>query len=52
MHLLGINPDNSTYDGTKKVWMRREGPSWKIDDISDSVNETWRGYIEKALVKK
>jgi hypothetical protein len=51
MHLLGINPDNSTYDGTKKVWMRREGPSWKIDDISDSENETWRGYIEKALTK-
>ena len=51
MHLLGTNPDNSTYDGTKKVWMRREGPSWKIDDISDSENETWRGYIEKALAK-
>ena len=52
MHLLGINPDNSTYDGTKKVWMRREGPTWKIDDISDFGNETWRGYIEKALAKK
>jgi hypothetical protein len=51
MHLLGINPDNSTYDGTKKVWMRRDGPTWKIDDISDSGNETWRGYIEKALAK-
>jgi hypothetical protein len=51
MHLLGINPDNSTYDGTKKVWMRRDGPTWKIDDISDSGNETWRGYIGKALAK-
>jgi hypothetical protein len=51
MHLLGTNPDNSTYDGTKKVWMRREGPSWKIDDIADSGNETWKGYIEKALAK-
>jgi hypothetical protein len=51
MHLLGTNPDNSTYPGTKKIWMRREGPSWKIDNISDSGNETWRGYIEKALAK-
>jgi hypothetical protein len=51
MHLLGTNPDNSTYPGTKKIWMRREGPSWKIDDIADSGNETWRGYIEKALAK-
>jgi hypothetical protein len=51
MHLLGTNPDNSTYSGTKKIWMRREGPSWKIDDIADSGNETWRGYIEKALAK-
>jgi hypothetical protein len=31
--------------------MRRDGPTWKIDDISDSGNETWRGYIEKALAK-
>ena len=52
MHLLGTNPDKSTYSGTKKIWMRREGPNWKIDDISDSENETWRGYIEKALAKK
>jgi hypothetical protein len=52
VHLLGTNPDNSTYPGTKKIWMRREGPSWKIDDIADSGNETWRGYIEKALAHK
>jgi hypothetical protein len=52
MHLLGTNPDKSTYDATKKIWMRREGPSWKIDDIADSGNETWKGYIEKALAHK
>jgi hypothetical protein len=52
MHLLWTNPDKSTYSRTKKIWMRREGPNWKIDDISDSENETWRAYIEKALVQK
>ena len=51
LRLLATNPDNSTYLGTKKIWMRREGPTWKIDDISDSGNETWKGYIEKALTK-
>ena len=34
MHACGTNPDNSTYPGTQKIWMRREGPSWKIDDIA------------------
>ncbi len=51
LRLLATNPDNSTYMGTKKIWMRREGSVWKIDDIADSENETWRGYIEKALAK-
>ena len=39
--------------GNIKVWMRREGPSWKIDDIAslNSENGTWKGYIEKALAQ-
>ena len=52
-HLAGTFSDNTGYTGNIKVWMRREGPSWKIDDIaSDSENGTWKGYIEKALAHK
>ena len=50
MHLAGTNLDNRAYSGALKLWMRREGPNWKIDDIADS-DGTWRGYIEKALAK-
>jgi hypothetical protein len=52
MHLVGTLQDNTGYTGALKIWMRREGPNWMIDDIaSDSANGTWRGYIEKALAK-
>jgi hypothetical protein len=53
MHLGGtqLDKDNTAFSETQKIWMRREGPTWKIDDIADSGNETWRGYIEKALAK-
>ena len=52
MHRLRTNPDNSTYPGTQKIWMRREGPSWKIDDIAGpGYGTTWRRFIEKALAK-
>lgn len=51
-HLAGTFSDNTGYTGNIKVWMRREGSSWKIDDIaSDSENGAWKGYIEKALAK-
>ena len=46
-----LDKDKSAFSGTQKIWMRREGPNWKIDDVADSGNETWRGYIEKALAK-
>ncbi len=54
MHLGGTNldKDKTAFSGTQKLWMRREGPTWKIDDIADFGNETWRGYIEKALAHK
>jgi hypothetical protein len=52
MHLLGTSSDNSTYPETRKIWMRREGPSWKIDDMAGPEDgTTWRGYIEKGLAK-
>ena len=52
MHRLRTNPDNSTYPETQKIWMRREGPSWKIDDIAGpEYGTTWRRFIEKALAK-
>jgi hypothetical protein len=53
MRLGGTNrdKDNTAFSGTQKIWMRREGPNWKIDDIADSGNGTWRGYIQKALAK-
>jgi Protein of unknown function (DUF3828) len=51
MRLAGAFPDNSPFSGGAKLWMRREGSTWKIDDISETENETWRGYIEKSLAK-
>ena len=51
MGLTGTGLDNSPFSGSIKLWMSREGGTWKIDDIADSENETWRGYIEKSLAK-
>jgi hypothetical protein len=52
MDLGGTNLDNSPFSGGARLFMRREGPNWKIDDIAGPENgTTWRGYIEKALAK-
>ncbi len=51
MGLTGTGLDSSPFSGSIKLWMSREGGTWKIDDIADSENETWRGYIEKSLAK-
>jgi hypothetical protein len=52
MRLNGNDLSNRPYSGgALKLWMRREGHIWKIDDIADSESGTWRGYIEKSLAK-
>jgi hypothetical protein len=51
MQLGGTNLDNSPFSGGAKLFMRREGEVWKIDDIADSESGTWRRYIEKSLAK-
>jgi hypothetical protein len=52
MDLGGTNLDNSPFSGGARLFMRREGPVWKIDDIADSEHGTWRRSFEKLLAHK
>jgi hypothetical protein len=44
--------DNSPFSGGARLFMRREGTVWKIDDIADSEHGTWRQSFEKSLAHK
>jgi hypothetical protein len=52
MQLGGTNLDNSPFSGGARLFMRREGSVWKIDDVSDSEHGTWRRSLEKLLARK
>jgi hypothetical protein len=52
MQLGGTNLDNSPFTGGARLFMRREGSVWKIDDVSDSEEGTWRRSLEKLLAHK
>ena len=52
MQLGGTNLDNSPFSGGARLFMRREGSVWKIDDVSDSEHGTWRRSLEKLLAHK
>jgi hypothetical protein len=49
MQLGGTNLNNSPFTGGARLFMRREGSVWKIDDVSDSEHGTWRRSLEKLL---
>ena len=52
MQLGGTNLNNSPFTGGARLFMRREGSVWKIDDVSDSEHGTWRRSLEKLLAHK